>query len=140
TLDPNGRMCDCGRLGCLQTFISSSEIEKQTKMPIQKVFKEFKEGKDWAVNLIKRSKDYLGLTISNMVCLYNPEAVLLAGPMVDNYPELIENIEKIANQYVWEPYKDSFKIIQPSLGKDSGIIGASSLVLSEFLRHTNIDI
>src|SRR5699024_4820397 len=28
TIDPDGVLCDCGRLGCLQTFFCSSALEK----------------------------------------------------------------------------------------------------------------
>lgn len=140
TMEPNGTLCDCGRLGCLQTFICSSEIEKQSQRSIQAVFNAFEQGEEWAVRMITRSKKYLGLAISNIVCMYNPKAVLLAGPMVEEYTALVDGVEALSNEYVWSPLKNSFQIIQPEIGEDNGVIGASALVLNEFLRHTNKEI
>lgn len=140
TLDPQGSMCDCGRLGCLQTFVSSSEIEKQVQQPMQKVFAAYHRKEDWAVRIINRAQTYLGLAISNVLCIYNPEAVLLAGPMVHGFPPLVQNVDGESNKYVWNPLKNSYHLIYPEIGRDSGVIGASALVLNEFLRYSNDEI
>jgi len=140
TLDPNGMLCDCGRLGCLQTFICSSEIEKQTQRSIHEVFNAFEQGEDWAVRMINRARKYLSLAISNIVCMYNPKAVLLAGPMVQEFTALVEGVEALSNEHIWSPLKNSFQLIQPKIGENTGVIGASALVLNEFLRHTNNEI
>ncbi|MDY0393457.1 ROK family transcriptional regulator [Virgibacillus halophilus] len=140
TLDPHGTMCDCGRLGCLQTFVCSSEIEKQVQKPIQEVFAASQREEDWAVRLVNRARTYLGLAISNVICIYNPQAVLLAGPMVQEFPALTEAIDNEVDQYVWRPLKHSFHLVYPEIGRDSGVIGASALVLNEFLRYSNDEI
>lgn len=140
TIDPNGAMCDCGRLGCLQTFLCSSDIEKQAQKPMNEVFEAYKRNEDWALMLLNKARNYLGLAISNIICIYNPEVVLLAGPMVEEFPGLFDNLEKEIYKYVWNPMKDSFSLNYPIIGKDSGVIGASALVLNEFLRFSNDDI
>ncbi|GAB2571164.1 ROK family protein [Gracilibacillus alcaliphilus] len=139
-LDPHGTVCDCGRLGCLQTFICSSELEKQAQMPMQEIFSAYKEREDWAVKLINRAQSYLGLAISNVICIYNPEAILIAGPMIEEFPILIDNIQDEVNKYIWAPLSNSFHLVYPEIGRSSGVIGASALVLNEFLRFTNDDV
>ena len=136
TMEPNGPLCDCGRLGCLQTFISASELEKNAQAPIDDIFTAYEEGQEWSRKLIDRAKTYLGITISNVICMYNPEVVLLAGPLIEDHPILIENIEQITNEQIWSPLKQSFKLTHSTIGKDSGVIGASALVLNEFLRQS----
>ncbi|MBU5440634.1 ROK family transcriptional regulator [Paenibacillus sp. MSJ-34] len=140
TMEPDGAMCDCGRLGCLQTFVCSSEIEKQAQKSMKEVIAAYERKEDWAVRLIDRAREYLGLAISNAICMYNPRGVLLAGPMMEEFPALGDHIQAITNKYVWAPLRNSFHIIRPSIGKDSGVIGASALVLDEFLRFSNDDI
>ncbi|GAB3063931.1 ROK family protein [Virgibacillus ainsalahensis] len=140
TLDPHGAMCDCGRLGCLQTFVCSSEIEKQVQQPIQEVFAAFDRKEGWAERIINRARTYLGLAISNVICIYNPEAVLLAGPMIQEFPSLVQDVAMESDKYVWNPLKNSFHLIYPEIGRDSGVIGASALVLNEFLRYSNDEI
>lgn len=140
TMDPNGPLCDCGRLGCLQTYICSSELEKQAQKPIQDIFTAYENDEDWSARLIHRAKKYLGIAISNVICMYNPEVVMLAGPMIQDYPILLEDIDVIANNHIWPPLKDTFHLVHADIGKDSGVIGASALVLNEFLRQSNGDI
>lgn len=140
TLNPDGVLCDCGRLGCLQTYICSSELQKQTGKPIQEVFKAFVNEEKWAIEIINRAKKYLSLAIANITCMYNPEAILVAGPMVQDFPIFIEGIEEKANEYIWKPLEDSLQVELSMIGKDNGVIGASALVLNEFLRHSNDDI
>lgn len=140
TMDPNGSLCDCGRLGCLQTYICSSDLEKKTNMPLQRIFDAYNHQEDWSIRLINQAKDYLAITISNVSCIYNPESVLITGPLIQEHPQLIEGIDETLSKYIWSPLKDSFKIVLPTIGKDSGLIGASAIVLKEFLRFTNDDI
>lgn len=140
TLDPNGSLCDCGRLGCLQTYICSSDLEKKAQRPIKDIFAAYDLKEDWAVRLIEQARNYLGMTISNISCLYNPEAILITGPMIQEFPQLIDNIDVIADSYIWSPLKKSYELVKPTVGKNSGIIGASAIVLKEFLRFTNDDI
>src|SRR5690625_6197027 len=62
--------------------------------------------------LIDRAKKYLGIAISNVICMYNPEVVLLAGPMVEDYPILVEDIEQITSEQMWSPLKHTFKLVR----------------------------
>lgn len=136
TLDPNGAMCDCGRLGCLQTFLSSTEIEKQTNKSILEVLNSFENGDQWAESILKRAKNYLALSISNAVCLYNPQVILLTGPMLEKFPFLVEDLYNITNQQVWHPLKKSYKIISKEYEPDNDISIASAIVLKEFFEFS----
>lgn len=140
TMNPDGSLCDCGRLGCLQTYICSSELQKQTGKSIHEIFEAFENQEEWAVKIINRAKKYLSLAIANIVVMYNPKAILLSGPMVQDFPLLIEGITDSFREYIWTPLEDSLDIKLSIMGKDNGVIGASALVLNEFLRHSNDDI
>ncbi len=68
--------------------------------------------------------------------MYNPEVVLLAGPLIEDYPILIKDIEHITNSQTWSALRRTYRLAHSSIGKDSGVIGASALVLNEFLRQS----
>ena len=72
TIDPNGTLCDCGRLGCLQTYICSSELQRQTGQTIEEIFIAFERKEEWAVKTILRARKYISLAIANIACIYNP--------------------------------------------------------------------
>jgi predicted NBD/HSP70 family sugar kinase len=134
TVDPNGVLCDCGRFGCLQTFICSSALEKESGARIEDIFAAEKRGEAWAVRLIDRAAEYLAMTISNIACVYNPQVILLAGPMVDHNPDWVAVVEGKYRKYLWNPLATSFDIRYPSLGDRVGVVGSSCLVLKGILE------
>ena len=137
TLDPDGTLCECERFGCLQTFICSTELVKQAQQPIEEIYAAYYRQEDWSLKLINRARNYLSLAVSNTVLMYNPEAILITGPMVQGLPEILDGVDEQANDYVLGPLRDSFVLKKSVLGRDSGVIGASALVLHEFLKTTD---
>ncbi|GBF74353.1 ROK family transcriptional regulator [Paenibacillus sp. 598K] len=134
TVDPDGSLCDCGRFGCLQTFICASALEKESGKRIQDIFAAEQRQETWAVKMLDRASEYLAMAISNVACTYNPEAVVLVGPMIDQYPHWAETVEKKCNRYLWNNFHQDIEIKYPHIGSHAGIIGASCLVLREFLE------
>jgi N-acetylglucosamine repressor len=113
TIDPNGILCECGRRGCLQTYIAEwALIQEANKIrPIQDMEELMKasETESWAINILNRAAMYCGMMISNAVCMYNPDMIILGGSMIDRFPQLVEIIEEQCNQFVWEPYEELSK-------------------------------
>lgn len=134
TIDPNGVLCDCGRYGCLQTYICASALEKESGMPIQNIFEAEARGEVWAVKMLDRAAEYLAMAVSNVVCTYNPEVVVLAGTMINQHPEWAKRVEQKCERYLWDNFDRTLEIRYPHIGADAGILGASCLVLREFLE------
>jgi len=133
-MDPNGQQCDCGRYGCLQTFICSTALEKQAGKSISEIIAAVNANDPAAVHLMDRAGEYLAIAISNVICLYNPESILLEGAMMEQYPQLLSKVDQYLPKYSWGPLSKSFDIRSPQLGNDSGIIGGTALVLNEQLK------
>ena len=133
-MDPTGQLCDCGRFGCLQTFICSTALEKQAGKPIAEIVAAANDNDPAAVRLMDRAGEYLAIAIANAICLYNPESVLLVGAMTEYYPQIVSKVEECLPKYAWEPLSRSFSLRSPQLGSDSGIIGGTALVLNEQLK------
>ncbi|WP_159887984.1 ROK family transcriptional regulator [Paenibacillus puerhi] len=134
TIDPDGSLCDCGRFGCLQTFICASALEKESGKPIHEIFAAEQQQEVWAVKMLDRAAEYLSMAISNVVCTYNPEAVVLVGPMIDQHPQWVKKVEQKCKRYLWDNFDRMLEIRYPHIGSHAGIVGASCLVLREFLE------
>lgn len=134
TIDPSGPLCDCGRFGCMQTFICSSALEKEANCSMETIFAAERRQEAWAVRLIDRATKYLAIAISNAVCMYNPQVIVLAGSMVDRWPEWTRRVQGLYKEYLWEPLQDSFEVRCAKTSETSGILGASALVISELLQ------
>ncbi|NQX67292.1 ROK family transcriptional regulator [Paenibacillus alba] len=138
TLDPNGNMCECGKRGCLQTYIDESAILHEANRiketaDMQQLFAAAQNEENWAQDIISRTSLYIGITINNIVCMYNPDAVILCGDLVENYSEIVPLIEEQCGQVVWEPFRDTFKILTSELKSKSIVVGAAMLVMNNYV-------
>ncbi len=139
-VDPNGVQCECGKVGCLQTYIAENSliIEANKVTPISsldELFEKHQEGQLWANTIIDRAIAYIGITIANVISVYNPGTVVVSGNLVEKYAEIRSTIEQNELQkYVWKPLQNSYRLVVSSLGSNGVVIGASLLAQNEFLN------
>ncbi|MCT4563954.1 MAG: ROK family transcriptional regulator [Maledivibacter sp.] len=134
TIDPNGILCECGRRGCLQTFIVEDNlIEEANKVrkivDVKEIFKAASIGESWAESILERAVTYMCITINNIVCMYNPDTIVLRGSLVEAYPEIIKEVEEKCKTSIWAPLRGTFKILYSELKSESDIIGPAILAL-----------
>ncbi|WP_312469652.1 ROK family transcriptional regulator [Neobacillus sp.] len=129
-IDPTGNVCHCGKVGCLATYISEGAILTDSRKvkeigSIDDVFDSYRNGESWAINILDRTSTYIALAISNILCLYNPEVIILSGNTIEKLPEIKEVIEQKCELYIWEPIKESVKIVYSQLSDRGVVLGAA---------------
>ena len=136
TIDPFGILCECGRRGCLQTYTADwaliQEAQKVAKVNgIQDILTSSKRQELWAQNIIQRATIYMGITISNILCMYNPDTVILCGSLFDNHPELFPLVEEHLTKIIWEPYEHTFRLCLSELKGVSRVLGSAIYALNK---------
>jgi predicted NBD/HSP70 family sugar kinase len=139
TIDPYGILCDCGRRGCLQTYIAEGAlIQEANKVKqvssVREIIDAANNNEIWAVNILDRTTTYISIAINNVLCMYAPDTVILSGKLIDKYPELVNMIEEKCTQFIWEHFRGTFKLVYSKLKDDSVIIGAATLALNTYLN------
>ncbi|MBW7457444.1 ROK family protein, partial [Paenibacillus sepulcri] len=140
TIDPSGMMCECGKAGCLQTYINiSSLLSEANKIrpiaTIEELFAARQAGEGWAKYLIERALQYIAITVNNVVCMYNPDSVILSGELVDKFPAIYEEVEELCTkEIVWEPLRGSFRIFRSELNERGVMIGSGLLSQMRFFK------
>ena len=81
-LNPAGKICECGKVGCLSTHLSQRTIlaEARTVYPnidMKGLFDYFQRGDSFAVALITQVVEYTSIAINLLANTYAPEVVLL---------------------------------------------------------------
>lgn len=138
TIDPNGALCECGKAGCLQTYIITSsllnEANKIRKVAsLDEIFEARQSGELWAVQLIERALTYMAITINNVLCVYNPDMIILSGEWIERFPEIRHEIEELcSNRFVWEPLRNTYGLQCTSLGGVGVMIGSGLLAQTCF--------
>ena len=138
TIDPTGPRCRCGERGCLEVFASDrfllSEADKLGFPDIRALEKAARSQMERARDVFTRMGYYLGIGAKNLVNLLNPEAIILGGERMDAADLFLPAFEdEVRNHSFPEAAKD-LKIVPAALGEDGFLIGAATLVSSEFFR------
>ncbi|MCZ8513742.1 ROK family transcriptional regulator [Paenibacillus filicis] len=138
TVDPNGKLCECGKAGCLQTYINISSLLSEANHyrrihSMEELFEARRAGERWAVYLIDRALMYMSITVNNVVCMYNPDSVILTGELIDKFPEIYEEVKSLcASRFVWEPLNGSFRFLRSELNEKGVIIGSGLMAQRRF--------
>lgn len=146
---PGGPKCMCGKCGCLEALASGTAIariarEKATKNSLilklagQKknidaiiVAQAAKKGDRLARSIYQQAAFYLGLSVTNVIQIINPEMIVIGGGVSKAGKILFEPLIKIVRRYAWpRPYR-SCKIVRAKLKDTVCDLGAISLVLKQ---------
>jgi glucokinase len=73
--------------------------------------------------------DYLAIAVGNLINLYNPEQVILGGPIGQASKLLVDMVQQKVHLNALAYPLSAVKITRSSLGKDAEAVGASVLVL-----------
>lgn len=145
---PNGRLCGCGRWGCLETEASRLAISAQAAKAayrgeaphlLENVGTDMAEIRSGALaaaieggdtiieQIVIRAANMIGVAVGNLVTLLSPDVVILGGGLVEAMPDLfVERVEKSASKTVMPPYIGTFKVKPARLGDDASVLGAAA--------------
>ncbi|MEE3149797.1 MAG: ROK family protein [Candidatus Neomarinimicrobiota bacterium] len=131
-LYPNGRKCYCGKLGCVETYLSGPSLEKYwaelsgKPISLEKIIKSFEHNPN--VEYLKWRKEYLanfGMALSNVINIVDPDAVILGGG-VSNISFLYDEGIAAVRENIFSN-KDDTPILPNKLGDSAGVFGAALL-------------
>lgn len=148
-MEPGGPVCRCGARGCLEAFISEPAIlawvEAQVKQgrPFQlehpprrprELYEAANKGDPLAREAVQLMGHYLGLAISNLVNFFNPGAVVIGGNVWRVSQLLLQEVRQTVSAHAITASARKTRIVPSSLGPDTAIIGAATLVLEEMFQ------
>ena len=130
TLRIDGSKCYCGKLGCVETFISGPALEKRwTELtgkndPLKKIIQKIDEthsGIQWKEEFLEN----FALGLANVIDILDPDVIVLGGG-VSNIPFLYTEGRDRVYQKVFSDMIET-PIIKNQLGDSAGVYGASLL-------------
>jgi len=137
-VEEKGRLCGCGRRGCLETYASATAISRTAKELTAKeysssqVFEAAKEGQEWALQTFDFTAKKLGFALANAVAMTSPRKIYLFGGLAQAGQLLFEPTQKYMEENLLSIYKGKVELLPSSLsGVDAAILGASALAWKE---------
>jgi len=135
-IDKNGVVCTCGKKGCFETYCSIKRL-KNNFIEILNLPKDISSKKLLNIMTERQSDekvrvllddyiDNLIIGLSNIIDIFEPQAICFGGSFVFFKDILFSNLEKrfYEEKYVFNK-KSLPKIVLAELGNDAGIIGAT---------------
>ncbi|MGI8915481.1 MAG: ROK family protein [Chloroflexota bacterium] len=150
TIEPAGSLCDCGNRGCLHTLAAGVVLLAQARAQLRQDGGELlrarcggvperlttvqlaeaaRDGDSIAAPLVQASGRYLGIAAATVINLFNPDRLILGGPLAAAGPVFLDAVRDEARRRALAVPFSAVQICPSALGSDAGAIGAAALVL-----------
>ncbi len=153
---PGGRLCGCGRHGCLEAYTSGRNIQKRAQEElsqgahslavelagaVDKVHAGHLEdaaarGDAYACQLWDQVALHLGTSLANAVTLLNPARLVMGGGVWQKSPELRRRALAAFDEALNPPHAEGFAIVDTTLGDDAGVLGSAALIVASPIKET----
>ena len=145
TIDPAGRRCKCGNYGCLEAYASGPNIAERAREELrggtasilptmvngrleeitaQTVYDAAKRGDVLAREVVRDTARVLGAAIANLLNIFNPDVVVIAGGVTHAGEALFEPLRAEVKRRAFPPAVDACRIVPASLPVIAGVVGA----------------
>jgi len=149
-IDVNGPKCACGNSGCLEALASGTAVAREARGrlmrgalsslvemaggPLENITAELvhraaREGDILANEVIAQAAFYLGIGVSNVVNIFNPEAVIIGGSLSAMGDLLLQPVREIVKDRALPLLARTVRILPARLGNDAGLFGAAIYAL-----------
>lgn len=137
-IERNGRLCGCGRKGCVETYCSAGGIVK-TYLELsnnisvndsKQVTELAMKGDKNALETFERTANYLSFALANIVAITSPKAIFIFGGPSNAGELLLKPLKQMFEENLLEIYRNKIPILRSGLVEnDAAVLGAASLML-----------
>jgi len=151
TAVPEGRICGCGRKGCLEAYASASGFKRTVfelmcnstaesslrnysfnQITPKMIYEEAAKGDKLALEAYECTGKILGAKLADTVAHTSPEAIIIFGGLANSGDLLLKPIKKYMEENLLGIYKNKVKIMLSGLSEgNSAVLGASALIWNE---------
>jgi len=136
SIDIRGRLCECGRTGCAEAYLSGPSLSRRYQelagefLSPQDIYARYEEGEAHAKALFEESFRLMGEVFANAVNGLDLEAIILGGG-VSNIPLWYDHVPPQMMRSLFGIPRRRIPIFKAALGDSAGVLGAAFLALRE---------
>jgi glucokinase len=155
TIDDNGPICNCGNKGCWEVLASGTALAREARRRIQEgvktsilkyvdgdlerltaqvIHKAAEQGDKFAKELIGRTGYYVGVGLTNLINIFNPELIVIGGGLSNIGDMLLAPAFKTAGQRAYKEAFQAVRFVTAQLGRNSGVLGAAAFAFQEMRK------
>ncbi|MER5774225.1 ROK family transcriptional regulator [Streptomyces sp. NPDC002039] len=151
-LVPGGRECRCGRRGCVEAYVSTRGIARTVReldessplldadedtdgeAVVAKVARASAEGDAVAAETVTRTAHYLGTAAADLLNLFNPQALVLGGPVAERLGEpLLRQTRDVIAEHALPATLQALTCRLGTVADNPVTLGAATFALEGFL-------
>ena len=130
-----GVRCGCGGTGCIETFLGNKYLvslykrikrKRNLNIEVKDIFKNALEGEKEAVLVWENFSYALGMFLSGMINVFNPEKIIFGGGVSGAFKVFKPLVWKVIEKQAMWPHIKNLKLTKAKL-KNAGVIGAAIL-------------
>ena len=154
TIDPTGRRCKCGNYGCLEAYASGPAIAERareelevdgdsillgmvegdvSRITAQTVFEASKRGDPVATEVVRDTAHFLGVGLSNLINISNPDMVVIAGGVTQAGDLLFDPLGAEIKRRAFKSSVDACTVVPGALPLSAGVVGAVATFRAQML-------
>ena len=144
TAVPDGELCNCGRRGCFETVLTEKFVLKRARNldigfnTIESVAAAVGNGDKKVVPLIEELGKYIAIAINDISCAYNPEIIILNGPIIQKNVISLHHIQQDMEKYLMHSIQPKLQVMTARMGANASLYGigciATDFMVEDFLR------
>ena len=144
----SGRICGCGRSGCLETYVSATGIKRTAfkllankledsafrnitynDLTAEMITKAALNQDPLAIEAYEYTGTMLGRALADAVTITSPEAIILFGGLAKAGKYIFEPTKRSMEKNMLANFRDNVKLLPSGIdGKNAAVLGASALV------------
>jgi len=144
---PDGRLCGCGKNGCLETYASATGIVKtafekldnlknhsllrsidRITLSSKDIFIAAEKGDKIALEIFEFTGKVLGLKLADAIAFSSPEAIILFGGLANAGEYIFTPTKKYMEYYLLPFFRNKVKLLPSLLKKqNAAVLGAAAL-------------
>ena len=154
-IDPQGELCYCGKIGCLDTITSASSLVKRIKrdvkagqitklatlrdtidqIDIYELINAARQGDSYAIDMLHEAGFQLGKGLSIAVSLFNPEVIIIDGVLATASAFILSAIEQAISQYCLADFRNDLTIEPTQLNGTAKWLGTHAYVIEDVFAN-----
>lgn len=134
-VDPRGRPCDSGCIGCAEAMISAPGIEARDgrARSTRRIIEAAKKGDVRARKLLTQTGRLLGIALASQAVITFPNVIAIAGGVAEAGEFLIAPARRSFHNQTGPYYRDGVRIEKAKLGWQATLVGA----VVPFFKNSN---
>ncbi|WP_341225906.1 ROK family transcriptional regulator [uncultured Arcticibacterium sp.] len=147
---PNGKLCKCGKVGCLETVASASALitraqegikegkatsllKLKKEIELQDVINAALKGDEFSIDIIYDIGRELGKGLSTAVHLFNPEIIIVDGILKTAGDLIVSTLMQSIQKYCLAPFKQNLAVQVSPLSEEAKVFGTKSFVFERMM-------